>query len=205
MPPGFCAVPIVEKSIELTPSVSKLGDREEFIAGGMDDCIAKPISRERLRDVLRGIRHQPDKQLGQPPASAPNDLAGARTTPVEESHEVEGLPGPLIDHALLEEQTGGDNALLRTLVSVFEEDQPELLRTLDVALSNGETDGAAIAAHTLKGALGVLGAEPVRQLAGAMEQAARDGQLGDCRVGHPLLRDSVLRVTQELRALPHDD
>ena len=154
-----------------------VGDREKFIAAGMDDYISKPISRERLREVLRGI------------------------TPNPASSESESLPESLVDMALLEEQIEGDTELLRTLVSVFEEDQERLLHDLDAALSSGDAEGAETAAHTLKGALGVLGAQPVCELASQMEVAARENRLDDCRAAHARLRDSVLSLNKELERL----
>jgi CheY-like chemotaxis protein/HPt (histidine-containing phosphotransfer) domain-containing protein len=154
-----------------------VGDREKFIAADMDDYISKPISRERLREVLRGI--------------IPNPA----------SRESEGLPESLVDMALLEEQIEGDTELLRTLVSVFEEDQERLLHDLDAALSSGDAEGAETAAHTLKGALGVLGAQPVCELASQMEVAAQENRLDDCQAAHARLRDSVLSLNKELERL----
>jgi HPt (histidine-containing phosphotransfer) domain-containing protein len=62
---------------------------------------------------------------------------------------------PVLDRAFLVEQTYGESALARDVLSMFEEQCAALL---PVIADFGAPDQQAVAVHTLKGAAGAIGA-----------------------------------------------
>jgi len=163
-----------------------VGDRERFLEAGMDDYVSKPISRDRLREVLRGIGRS------QPSSSDPSP-----EDPVAEADESETS----FDRDVLMEHTASDGELIRTLVEVFEADRSKLLGDIETALDGGDEDALHRAAHTIKGALGVFGAEPARARAERLEQAARKGLVSDGQAQYDELAAQVNGLLVDLRAL----
>jgi signal transduction histidine kinase/DNA-binding response OmpR family regulator len=162
-----------------------VGDRERFLAAGMDDYVSKPISRDRLREVLRGVGRT------QPPASsepAPANLADAGDDARQAA----------FDRAVLLERTDSDLDLIRTLVEVFDADRPKLLSDIEAALGADDAEGLARAAHTIKGALGVFAAEPARLRAERLEATGRAGAVTNGHEQYQELQSWVERLQTEL-------
>ncbi len=65
--------------------------------------------------------------------------------------------------------------LLPELLGLYRENAPEQLDRMRAALAGGDLDGAALAAHTLKGMSAVICAEAVRARCLDLETAARAG------------------------------
>ncbi len=162
-----------------------VGDRERFLDAGMDDYVTKPINRDRLRAVLRGIGRTPEPEPDEP---GPDD--------VEESPDAASF-----DRDELMSRTERDPELIRMLVDVFEADRPNLLGGVRSALDAGNSEALERAAHTLKGAVAVFGAEPARSRAQRLETMGRDGVLDDAAELYSELETWVLRLESDLRAL----
>ena len=147
------------------------GDRERFLAAGMDEYISKPISQERLREVVRN--------LGRP--SPGQGLEGARdgAAPLAEApSSTPATPEPLpFDRDALMARVESDVDLLSTLVAVFKADRPGMMAEIEEALAAGDAVALADTAHTMKGALSVFGVEPARSIAERLEAAGRQNQL----------------------------
>ncbi len=155
------------------------GDRDRFLDAGMDDYISKPISRERLREVLReleGIR---------PSAVSPLPDIGSRATPI-------------LDVDSLRDRTEGDITLLRTLLTVFEADRIQLIQDVDASAEAMDFATLERAAHTLKGAVAVFGGEEARATAALLEEAAREKRSDDVEHLRPALAASVERLSARL-------
>ena len=161
-----------------------VGDRERFLEAGMDDYVTKPISRDRLRSVLRGIGRTPADEP-QPEPEVPDDDDQADS----------------FDRSELMLRTEGDPELIRMLVDVFATDRPKLLGELESALDGGDADGVERAAHTIKGAVAIFGAEPARARAAKLEILGRDGDLDSARELHGELQSWVLRLEDDLKRL----
>lgn len=71
---------------------------------------------------------------------------------------------------------GGDNELAAELLDAYLEDSPKRRDTLAQAVENGDLDGAAKAAHSLKGMSGVVRASRLSDMALSMEMAAKEGR-----------------------------
>ncbi|MFN3920084.1 MAG: response regulator [Methylohalobius sp.] len=126
------------------------GEREKCLACGMDEYLAKPITRQALEQVL--VRF-----LG-PPEGAKNIL-----------------PLPLFDRELALQNLDGDQELLAELIALFLEEAPKCLAALEEAQRRGDLTALKEAAHALKGMAAQIGALCLKDQAAGLEQAAKQG------------------------------
>jgi signal transduction histidine kinase/DNA-binding response OmpR family regulator/HPt (histidine-containing phosphotransfer) domain-containing protein/HAMP domain-containing protein len=170
------------------------GDREEYLAAGMDDYVAKPIRRDDLVAALdRCTARHPatglDVAAGNGAASAGRHrvATGSATAPEVEAHEVYD-PAPV---GRLLEAFGNDGpALIADLTTAFLVEAPKLLAALQAGLDSGHAGEVRRAAHTLKSNGATLGAPRFAAACAEVEEAARTGdlasaaRLADCLDGH---------------------
>jgi CheY-like chemotaxis protein len=159
------------------------GDRERFLQSGMDEYISKPISQERLREVVRSL-------------GAPSYGEAAAATGVSNGAPSGAAPSSAFDRAQLMSRVESDMELLSTLVGVFRADSPNLMGAIEEAIANGDAQAISDAAHTIKGALSVFGAEPARVLAERLELESRAGEVQGAPDLYVQLGEAV-RVTEE--------
>jgi HPt (histidine-containing phosphotransfer) domain-containing protein len=100
-------------------------------------------------------------------------------------------------------RTGGNRSRYETLLRKFAEQQAGTIEAMHAALSKGDAATAERAAHSLKGAAGTLGANPLSEAAAQAETAIKTGQGEEEAVRFlSLALDAVLA---DLRtALPED-
>lgn len=87
---------------------------------------------------------------------------------------------PILDEKKLEmllELDDGRAGLLGEMVALFAREAPRRLGTIENAIRDGNPKAAMEAAHGLKGASGLLGAEQVFSQARAMEVNGKEGQV----------------------------
>lgn len=93
-----------------------------------------------------------------------------------------------------------DLDLLSTLVDVFKADRPQLMGAIGEALAAGDADALSSAAHTIKGALSVFGAEPARSLAERLETTGREGRIEGSHDLYAQLGEAVVATENGLAA-----
>ena len=136
------------------------GDRETFLANGMDDYLAKPLSQlalqKALQRVLDGSSH---------PSSASATLPSAGPLPASAAQAEK----PLEPMERLVEDFQHDRALVKKLAALFLETTPKLMSDIRQAVAQGDTTRLERAAHTLKGSLGQIQAIGAYESAFALE------------------------------------
>ena len=135
------------------------GDRERFLAAGMDDYLMKPV---RIEELVTSIKATPRRPEGDVPARV-EDRAAATGEPVDER---------VIDRLL--ESTGGDEAFLSDLIAQLLTDAPALVETAWAALERGDASEVHRAAHTLKSNAATFGAHRLADMCRELEEMTKD-------------------------------
>jgi PAS domain S-box-containing protein len=159
---GRRRVPIYALTAHASP-----GDEEPSRAAGMDDHIAKPLRKERLRELLAGITPAPTEPAV---VAAPTDPAALDLSMLEELRDL---------------AADGDFDLAGH-VRLFADDTRQRLERLRAAIAGNDTSTAHHEAHTIKGSSREVGATALADLAYTMETQARNAALDGA--GEQLLR-----------------
>ena len=153
---GGRRIPIVA----LTAHAMK-GAAEQCTEAGMDEHLSKPLVRQQLEECLARLL---------PAEAGATDAASADQEATSRAAE---LP---VDLEALRILCGGDESFERELIGEYVgSGAASVARILD-ALTAGDLNGAARAAHSLKGASASMHASLSAELAGQIESAARAGR-----------------------------
>ena len=173
--PIFDKLPIIAMTAN-----ARTEDREDVLAAGMSDHIAKPLNVNAMFDTLalwitpaNPLDHRPEASVeadGEPPF----DLPGIDT------------PSGLAT-------TGNNPALFRKLLVKFYLGQRDFGDVFRMALLDQDPLAAARAAHTLKGTAANIGAKDVQRAASDLEQACRQ------QVPPEQIDDFLTKTIAELR------
>jgi CheY-like chemotaxis protein len=134
------------------------GYRENCLAMGMNDYVAKPIEPAILYTILANWIGADPTRIAVPPAEAPEAIAGAPD-----------LPGIDVPAAL--DRLGHKTALLVRLVAMFAADFALSRHAIGEAIAGGELERASMLVHKIKGAAGNLSARELHRTAAALEDA----------------------------------
>lgn len=158
------------------------GDRERFLAAGINGYIAKPVEFDEL---MRAVEQAMGRHVRTPKAPA------ARAQNCEP-----GLPD--LDKGWFTTHFADKPDLQGKLVAVFREELPRRLGEIRQALTDGNQESLVESSHALKGASGVIGAAAVRQCALDLEQAGRSGNLVLATEFHEELDAAARRILELL-------
>ena len=155
-------------------------DRANCLAAGMDEYVAKPISKAELRTAMQNSLGEAAPAVSAPPA----------------------LPNSGFNCNHLLEQFDGDHALFSRVAGLFKENTPGLLRILQRAISAQDFTAAARVAHTLAGSLANVGATRASTLAREIEIHAENQVVAETESCFSELTDEIDTVLAGLgRAL----
>lgn len=146
------------------------GDRDRFLAAGMDGYVAKPVRPHELYAAVESC----DAGL-----LAPTDVPFAW------------------DAAL--ESVGGDEDMLRELAEMFFVECPKLMQQIREHLAGANGPELRRAAHTLKGSAHVFGAEATAEAAHRLEEIGREEVFADAEEALGVLEGEVARLLPALR------
>jgi len=134
------------------------GDRERFLAAGMDDYISKPIDFEELVTKISGI-------------------GGSK----KERDESAIDPEYVLDIQALERRVCGDKTLMHDILSQYSEDARNMLQEAEQALTSSDMSGLRALAHSLRGMSSTISASILSREAEALEQVAAENDLESAR------------------------
>ena len=181
--------------VELQPRIIVLtahalaGDREQFLAAGMDDYVSKPVRVGELVHALHKCKPLTGYVNG--------FLVAPKIAPQATRAPAGAAP---IDPAALEEfraMVGEDAA---ELIALWFDDAAKLLMTMRAAAAQGDVEKLSWAAHTLKGDSANLGAMALVGLCQALEAAP----IADAPQSLSLLEAEYERVKVALQEAPRD-
>jgi signal transduction histidine kinase/DNA-binding response OmpR family regulator len=154
------------------------GDRERFLAAGMDGYVSKPIRPKDLYEAVEGVgRGEGGAPSPQAPAPPRNDM---------------------IDWDAALARAGGSKKIRAQLAEVFLREGPTLLAALREALGKGDAESLRRHAHTLKSSLDLFGAAAARAVAQEIEDFSRNGSLAEAA---PLAASLETRMADVARAI----
>jgi CheY-like chemotaxis protein/HPt (histidine-containing phosphotransfer) domain-containing protein len=151
------------------------GDRERCLEGGMDDYVSKPVRADELLRALQKLAPCPGVEaVVLPPPAPPTDTTQT----------------PTFDRQIAQDRFHGEEELLEEVLQLFLSDAPNRLAALRAGLEQSDPKRVEVAAHSLKGAAGYVGAEQVAARAFKLEELGRSGELS--------------RALNEFRQLEHE-
>lgn len=136
------------------------GERQQGLAAGMDEVLAKPVRLEELQAAIERA------------VLLPRQLAPAVASP-EAGEPV--LDPTRIDH-LRELQDDDDPTFVRDMIDLFLKEAARRLDEMRAATAAGDAATLVSLAHTVKGAAASLGARALQARCAAIEACAREGQ-----------------------------
>ncbi len=157
------------------------GDREQCLAAGMDDYIAKPFEPSELVRTIERV------------------LAAGALPSAQQA--CESVP---IDRGALLARCMGNLEFAQSVLSAFEAELVERVDQIAGQVGQCDVRAATESAHALKGAAGMVTAESLRQLAQQIEAAGKAGTLAEALPLADRLReeaDRCLRYIPQLREL----
>ena len=157
---GVSRIPI----IALTAN-AMVGDREKYLASGMNAYASKPFEPDQL---LSTISHCVEGKAGDRQPGHQGDVADDVGDSADDG---------AIDLSIVEPIRNGKPELWKKLIEIYLEDAPQKLDAIDQALIQNDHATVHMAAHTLKSSSANMGALGIAALCGRLEAAAGDADL----------------------------
>jgi signal transduction histidine kinase/CheY-like chemotaxis protein/HPt (histidine-containing phosphotransfer) domain-containing protein len=137
------------------------GDRQKCLDAGMDDYLAKPVTRVELEQCIARWKNS---AMPVPEATPSAEQLSTRAPSVLDLRVLNEL----------REVLGGE---VDKIIAVYLEDAPRLIAQMERAAVNIDPIALRVAAHTLKSSSANVGAMTLSNAARDLEHAARDGTM----------------------------
>jgi CheY-like chemotaxis protein/HPt (histidine-containing phosphotransfer) domain-containing protein len=167
------------------------GDRERCFAAGMDGYVSKPVQAAELYQALASVV---PSDPSDPSARQDAPDAGPKPNPADHA-------GGVLDRAALLARVGGREDRLRTIIKVFLDESSGLMTELQEAINSSDAARLKLAAHSLKGAVGLFGVSGVTEAAFTLETMGKAGELTGASEAFNCLEEEMHRLRSALAAL----
>ncbi len=149
-----------------------IGDASKFIAEGFDDYVAKPVSRDALRNLITKWLTRGRGILGETAEEAAPAAVPATEAPVAAQTDT-----PVV-HARLIEILGMDDAdIIKEAMQIFVETAIETFAGIEKGYASGDASAVKGPAHSLKGSARMAGADVLGNIAAEIDAASKEGKL----------------------------
>jgi CheY-like chemotaxis protein len=165
------------------------GDRERYLAGGMDDYISKPIRPPDLEKVIQSVIArlrvpEPSSTAAVPNLTNPEELSMINTGESE-----------ILAHF------DGDAELVRELAEIFLRECPRLLADIRAAIQSSDAQALQHSAHSLKGSVGNFSTSMAHTSANQLEMLGKSGTTEGAAQIFAALETQLQRFNQVLAGL----
>ena len=150
-------------------------DQARLLASGFDACFSKPFRPEELFKA------------------AARFSLGAAAQGVREADDSAAAESSLLA------RLGGDAKLLRSITRTFLKDYPTKLRNIKQAIAHKNAPALASAAHAMKGAVAIFGADDAVRSAIELQQMGREGNLAKAAATFRKLDEALASLNVKLR------
>ncbi|MGO8764185.1 MAG: response regulator [Limisphaerales bacterium] len=154
-------------------------DREKCLASGMDDYLAKPIRPGDVRCIIEKWAPQ-ITPIQAVPALPPDFLAATTQAAPVTANE------PPVDLDRFNDMSGGDAAMARELIEMFDKQTSQQLKQIEEAMRAKDASKVGHVAHSCKGASATLG---MKRLAAVMLKLEKLGKSGILEGGEDFLAE----------------
>ncbi len=178
--PRLADLPIIAMTANVLAS-----DREQCLAAGMNDHITKPLDPNQMVATLAKwiTPAQPTTRV----------LETAQNLEVAQSGEtLPNLPGVRVDEGV--RRMGGSVAGYCAILEKFRNGQQDTLAGIRSAITANDWEKAERMAHTLKGLLGTLGAEKLKDKAAELETFIRNKVSGQVESLLPAIEPKLTQL-----------
>ena len=173
-------------------------DKEDCLNAGMDDHLAKPLSRLQLKAKL-------DRWLPEVLSAQPDQKGPAPDTP---ARDIDVLDRQVLSQ-LRELESADDPHLLSRVLMLYLDESPKLIDKLKQAVVQKDAREIELTAHTLKASSANIGATVLANLCGDLHSAARavdynraEQILPDIRAAFGNVQSAVATEVRHLAAVP---
>lgn len=167
------------------------GDRKRCLDVGMDGYVSKPIDVDDLVEALREVSVNPPQARPMVPVDS-----------TDPSHEPACEDaGDAIDLDDLMTRVCGSEDLLQEIIDLFLEQSRDMLRAVETAVGNADSEAVLLSTHALKSVLGNLSAQTAYDVAADLEKYGRDGDPAGLTSRYERLDHEVHRLEDRLREI----
>jgi CheY-like chemotaxis protein/HPt (histidine-containing phosphotransfer) domain-containing protein len=157
-------------------------DKRRLLEAGVDACLGKPFHADELYRALARLANSPA-------AAAPESSRNTGAPPV--------------DPALLA-RVGGDRKLLQGMIKTFLKDFPKKIALIRSAAKRQDVAALTSAAHALKGAVSIFGADQAMDLAQQLRDLAIEGRFAAAAQTFQRLEEEIAKLENKLRGYTAD-
>jgi signal transduction histidine kinase/DNA-binding response OmpR family regulator len=158
--------------------------RDECLAAGMDGYVSKPVRTKELFATIDEVLNKSTEPASKQPTAQPaND--------------------DVLNISTAMNAVGGKRAQLEELAELMLDECPRLMKEIGTAVSNRDPAALRLAAHTLKGSVGIFGATRAVNHADQLETMGRNSDLENATKTFVVLEKEFACFSQALGIFLH--